>query len=133
MPFRWPVLCVAIPVGGLIPDRSSQSVINFMTQMWLPPLGAPRQIVADQGREFVSQEFADWCASRSVLLWHAAVQAPCQNGLAERSGGILKALVSAVVKGKVVIGDANMRNTVAEACDAYNQDPNAKALRREES
>ena len=93
--------------------------------------GAPRRVglLADQGREFVSQEFADWCASHSVLLWHAAVQAPYQNGLAERSGGgILKALVSAVVKDKVVIGDSDMRNTVAEACGAYSQNPNVEGV-----
>ena len=34
-------------LAAVLPDRSSQSVINFMSRMWLPPRGAPRQIIAD--------------------------------------------------------------------------------------
>ena len=38
-------------LAARIPNKSSASVIDFMTQYWWPILGAPRQIVADQGRE----------------------------------------------------------------------------------
>ncbi|CAE7399786.1 Ank3 [Symbiodinium necroappetens] len=91
--------------AALLPDKSAASVIDFLMTSWVPLLGTPRQMIADQGREFVAAEFQDWCSAHSVLLWHAAVQAPWQNGLAERSGGVLKALLAAVVTDKVVIGN----------------------------
>ena len=109
--------------AAVIKDKSSASVIDFIMSSWLPLLGAPRQIIADQGREFVSEEFQEWCSSHSVLLWHAAVQAPWQNGPAERSGGTLKALLAAIVTDKVVIGDRDMNHAVYEAVAAYNADP----------
>ena len=33
------------------------------------------------------------CAERSILLWHIAVQAPHQNGICERGGETLKAIL----------------------------------------
>ena len=63
-------------IAGVIPDRSSQAVINFVTRHWLRLLGPPARIIADQGREFTSEAFQSWCSSRSILLWITAVQAP---------------------------------------------------------
>ena len=112
--------------AALLPDKSAASVIDFLMTSWVPLLGTPRQMIADQGREFVAAE--DWCSAHSVLLWHAAVQAPWQNGLAERSGGLLKALLAAVVTDKVVIGERGMRHAIAEAVAAYNADPTAEGV-----
>ena len=96
--------------------------------MWLPILGAPRTIVADQGREFISEEMQVWCSSHSVMLWHSAVQAPWQNGVAERSGGILKSLIASCVVDQTVIGHAAMCLVVGEACSAYNSDLNSEGV-----
>ena len=115
-------------LAAVIPDRSSSSVIDFLSQMWLPLLGAPRQVIADQGREFISEEFQTWCSSHSIILWHAAVQAPWQNGICERSGGILKSIVAAIVADHAVLGERDMKNAVSEACAAYNADPNVEGM-----
>ena len=114
--------------AAILPDKSAASVVDFMATAWLPLLGAPRTIIADQGREFIATEFQDWCSSHSVLLWHAAVQAPWQNGTAERSGGTLKALLAAIVSDKAVIGDRDMRHALAEAVSAYNSDVTAEGV-----
>ena len=114
--------------AGVIADRSSKSVIEFFTRHWVPLLGAPVRLVADQGREFVSESFQEYCSSHSILLWHAAVQSPWQNSVAERSGGILKAILASVVSDQVIIGKDGMSDAVAEACAAYNQDPNAEGV-----
>ena len=113
-------------LAEVIPDKSTASVVNFLLRLWWPILGAPQMIVADQGREFISEEFADFCALRSVVLWHTAVQAPYQNGVAERSGGILKSIVASLVSDHAVSGREEMINTVAEACSAYNCDVNSE-------
>ena len=73
--------------ASILPDKSAASVVDFMATTWLPLLGAPRTIIADQGREFIAAEFQDWCSAHSVLLWHAAVQAPWQNGTTAWSRG----------------------------------------------
>ena len=115
-------------IAGVIPDRSTQAVINFVTRHWLPLLGPPARLIADQGREFISEAFQSWCSSRSILLWITAVQAPWQNSPAERSGGILKAILATMVSDQVVIGPDQMGEAVAEACAAYNGDANAEGV-----
>ncbi|CAE7901543.1 unnamed protein product, partial [Symbiodinium necroappetens] len=115
-------------LAALIPDKSSAAVIDFLLRLWWPILGAPRQVVADQGREFVSEEFQNFCSAHSTHLWHCAVQAPWQNSPAERSGGVLKTLVAALVSEHVTIGNRDMANVVAEACAAYNADINEEGV-----
>ena len=55
-------------LAARIPNKSSAAVIDFMMQYWWPILGAPRQIIADQGREFISAEFQTFCSAHSVHL-----------------------------------------------------------------
>ena len=86
--------------------------------------GPPKVLVADQGREFVSWEMEEFCASASILLWHAAVQAPWQNGIAERSGGVLKTVINAVITAHSVQGREEMQDALGEAVAAYNGDIN---------
>lgn len=46
--------------------------------------------MTDVGPEFVSAEFAEWAEQRGFQLHREPVEAPWQNGLAERAGGTLK-------------------------------------------
>ena len=64
------------------------------------------------------------CSENSILLWHCGVQAPWQNGLCERSGGILRAVMGAIVKSKSVIGPTEMEMALQESVTAYNHDVN---------
>ena len=108
--------------AAVIPSKSSADVIDFLLRSWWPLLllGAPRTIVADQGCEFISEEFQTFCSSHSVH--HGSFGMP-HLGRTERSGGTL--LVAAAVANNVVIGKRDMSNAVSEACAAYNSDPNA--------
>ena len=72
------------------PDTSLPSCCpTSLQQQWstsLPLTGfhfsvPPRS--ADQGREFISHEFEEWCSSRSILLHHIGAHCPWQNGIAE--------------------------------------------------
>ena len=111
-------------LAELLPNKASSSVVAFFKKRWFPIFGSPRVLVADQGREFISWEFEEMCAERSILLWHIAVQAPHQNGICERGGGTLKAIVGAIVASQSVIGAEEMELAVQEAVSAYNSDIN---------
>lgn len=111
-------------VAEVLPNKSSKAVINFLSSRWVAMFGAPRVLVADQGREFVSWEMEEWASSVSTMLHHIAVQAPWQNGVAERSGSALKAILTAVVKAHSVIGEEELQQALSEALAAYNQDVN---------
>jgi transposase InsO family protein len=115
-------------LAGLIPNKSTNAVISFLTLHWIPLLGVPQIIIADQGREFISQEFEEWCGSRSIFLHHIGVQCPWQNGISERSGATLKALVGALVRTHSLGGADEMKLGVAEAVAAYNSDVNEEGV-----
>ena len=111
-------------MAQVLDDKSSASVVSFLKTRWFPVFGYPRVLVADQGREFISWEFEQMCAEHSILLWHCAVQAPWQNGLCERGGGVLKVLLGALVKSHSVAGKCDMEEALQEAVTAYNHDVN---------
>lgn len=62
--------------AALLKDKSSAEVISFLTCHWCPLLGYLHTLVADQGREFVSASFCDWCDLKSIYLYHVGVGAP---------------------------------------------------------
>ena len=78
-------------------------------------------MIADQGKEFTSWTFEELCARHGILLWHCAVQAPSQNGVCERGGGV-KALAPAVIRAHSVLGSEEVDKAVQEAVMAYNSD-----------
>ena len=108
--------------ASVLEDKSTAAVIQFLVVHWMPLLGVPHTVCADQGREFVSAAFGDWCDSRSIYLYHIGVGAPWQNGIAERSGGTLKALTltGAVCQTHAMNTKAQIQMAVAEAVAAYS-------------
>ena len=111
-------------MAEVLTDKSADAVVNFMVRRWMPIFGPPRVLVADQGREFISWKFEEMAAQHSILLWHTAVQAPWQNGVCEKGGGILKAIATAVIKSQSLLGADDVDLAVQEAVMAYNSDIN---------
>ncbi|CAL1166460.1 unnamed protein product [Cladocopium goreaui] len=109
-------------MAELLPDKSADSVVAFMKKRWMPIFGPARVLVADQGKEFVAWKFEEMAAQHSTLLYHTAVQAPWQNGVCEKGGGILKAILLALVKSQSLVGKDDMELAVQEAVMAYNGD-----------
>ena len=114
--------------AALMKDKSSSSVIQFLMTLWIPLMGRPITLVADQGREFISNEFEQWCASQTIHLYHIGVQCPWQNGFAERSGGTLKAITGAIVRAQSVAGFQELSMALGEATAAYNSDINEEGF-----
>ena len=111
-------------MAELLPDKSADSVVAFMMKRWMPIFGPPRVLIADQGKEFVSWKFEEMASQHSILLWHTAIQAPWQNGICEKGGGILKAIFAAIAKSQSVIGHEEAELAIQEAVAAYNGDIN---------
>ncbi|CAE7872695.1 Mfsd6, partial [Symbiodinium necroappetens] len=93
----------------LVERKASEEVVNFIRERWAPVFGVPRTLVCDQGREFISHELEDFASGVNMHLYHIAVGAPWQNGLCERTGGILKTLVSACVAARSLMGTEEMK------------------------
>ena len=116
--------CTRFQMSELLERKTAGAVVNFLKTRWWPIFGPMRTLVADQGREFILWELQDFCSRHSVLLWHIGVGAPWQNGVAERSGGILKTILQATVMANSVIGAEEMSLALGEATMAYNHDVN---------
>lgn len=114
--------------AAVLEDKSTAAVIEFLQVHWIPLLGKPHTLIADQGREFVSAAFGNWCDSKSIYLYHVGVGAPWQNGIAERSGGTLKALVGAICVSQAVTTPSEMRMALGEAVSSHNTDPNESGV-----
>ncbi|CAK9109164.1 unnamed protein product [Durusdinium trenchii] len=112
----------------VLEDKSSSACIEFLTVHWIGLMGFPHTLVADQGREFISAEFCDWCDSKSIYLYHCGVGAPWQNGIAERSGATLRALTSAICQTHAVSTYEEMQCAVSEGVAAYNNDVNESGV-----
>ena len=111
-------------MAEVLEDKSSPSVEAFLKKRWFPIFGAPRVLIADQGKEFTSWYFADMANQYGILLWHAAIQAPWQNGVCERAGGALKAILQACITAHSVQGHEELEMSLQEAVTAYNHDVN---------
>jgi transposase InsO family protein len=98
-------------MAKLLKHKSSDEIIMFLREQWLPILGPPRVLVADQGREFISSAFESFCSEHAILVWHSAVQAPWQNGVCERGGGVLKVIMTTLVQKHSVVKFEEMEAT----------------------
>jgi len=98
-------------MAKLLKHKSSDEIIMFLREQWLPILGPPRVLVADQGREFISSAFESFCSEHAILVWHSAVQAPWQNGVCERGGGVLKVIMTTLVQKHSVVNFEEMEAT----------------------
>ena len=115
-------------MARVLQHKSSKEIIQFLREHWWPIFGPPRVLVADQGREFISHEFEAFCSEGGTLLWHTAVQAPWQNGVCERGGGVLKCLIATLVKKHSVVNFEEMQIAVQESVMAYNHDVNEQGV-----
>ena len=120
--------CTRFQMSQVLEHKSAESVLEFFKTRWLPVFGPMRVLVCDQGREFISHALQEFCTQNNVLLWHIGVGAPWQNGICERSGGTLKAILAATVMANSVIGRSEMELALGEATSAYNMDVNDSGM-----
>ena len=106
----------------LLERTSSAEVIRFLRERWAPVFGMPRTLVCDQGREYISIELEEFASQNNMQLYRVAVQAPWQNGLCEKVGGLLKAILAACTSAQSLMGFEEMNLGLGEAVQSYNMD-----------
>jgi len=74
---KWP------EIFSLQQDTTSSSIIAKLREMF-GRFGLPKQVVTDNGRQFVSKEFETFCKSNGVKHITSSVYHPRSNGEAER-------------------------------------------------
>lgn len=89
---------------------------------FISAFGAPKSLVCDCGPEFISSAMQKACEFHDVHLYHAAVEAPWVNGIAERGGQTLKTICKAVSARSCPIGSDDMTQVLASAISAVNDD-----------
>ena len=109
-------------VAEVLEEKSGLEVIKFFQECWFNTLSVPSQITTDRGREFTAAVVQHTMDMRDVVLHHAPVGAPWQNGIAERAGGSLKAVLRATIHEAVAAGMDDMRTALASALEAVNND-----------
>ena len=81
-------------------------------------------MVCDAGPEFTSTEFSEWCEAHDSRLHTIPVEAPWQNGIAERGGGTFKMRLKAVCVDHAVADHSSLKGAISAATQAHNMDIN---------
>jgi putative transposase len=71
---------IAIEIAHSMPAITVTRLLERIIQ----EQGKPKRIRTDNGPEFVSKEFRDWCAARDISLQYIQPGRPMQNGYIER-------------------------------------------------
>ena len=70
----------------IIPNKKAESIIEPLLNSWiLSQFGAPRNIIVDNGLEFVNSKMKDLCRNFNIRLFTTAAYSPYKNGLCEKN------------------------------------------------
>lgn len=85
------------PEFALLANTSSKSVINYMKSIFARH-GIPEHVVADNGPQYISQEFQDFATSYGFKLHLRSPYYPQTNGQAEKGVQIVKRLLKKAIE-----------------------------------
>ena len=77
---------IAVP----LPDQSAEVVIAAIIAHYITIYGTPRRILSDQGRNFESEEFLNFCNLFRIHKIRTSAYHPQSNGMCERFNQTLK-------------------------------------------
>jgi len=72
-----------------VTNMSSFIMKTFLWQNIICRFGVPRHITVDNGTQFDSQDFRNYCQNMGIQLCFALVRHPQSNGAVERANGII--------------------------------------------
>ena len=75
-------------------SETTTSALDDLFAIW----GRPETIVSDNGPQFASKKFADWCNAHSIAHLTSAPFHPASNGEAERLVGVFKQAMKRAVR-----------------------------------
>lgn len=62
----------------------SSDIINSFQNKWISKNGKPRHFHTDQGRQYISQTFGNFCLAENILHTKSSTYNPTSNSYAER-------------------------------------------------
>jgi transposase InsO family protein len=71
-----------------VTTQDSKAVINFIKSIVFR-FGVPHSIITDNGTNFTSKEFKDYCEGLRIKLKFASVAHPKRNGQVEKANGLI--------------------------------------------
>jgi hypothetical protein len=71
-----------------VTTQDSTTVINFIVLIVFR-FGVPHSIITDNGTNFMSKEFKNYCESMGIKLKFASVACPKANGQVEKTNGLI--------------------------------------------
>ena len=77
----------------IIRSKNPSVIIDNFIQNWISLFGSPTKIFSDNGGEFVSKEFTDFCENFNIEISTTPGESPWSNGICERHNAILTELL----------------------------------------
>ncbi len=105
---------------GLIHDHSPKSLLEGFRNNWMNAFGPPEELSIDQERGFIGPQFSETLQEMCVKVTSIAGQAHWQHGKVERHIGILKDMMSRVVKHTQASGPEQLELVCKECTRAKN-------------
>lgn len=108
---RWPVV-------SFVPQVSSGTVIKFLKKSFMEE-GLPKELVSDNGPQFVSREFTRFLTERGVKHRRTAVYNPQCNGLVERFNRVL----GGFIRTALLSGSQDKKESIEQQLFTYRNTP----------
>ena len=70
--------------GVVIKSKQSNVIIQNFLKHWISIFGTPISVFSDNGGEFVSKDFIDFCENFNIKIKTTAAESPWSNGICER-------------------------------------------------
>jgi len=104
-------------------EKTPESILRRFSDMWSQWAGWPRWVVCDQGGEFFGR-FSEEAESQGCELFRIASNAPTQNGLVERRGGVWKHAAYRLIADQGLTGIDELRAMAVQLNHPRNVLPN---------
>jgi hypothetical protein len=102
-----------------IPDKSAESVIEAFLTI-ITEQQCPKEVLTDNGTEFVNEKFTQLCKERSITHIRTASYSPRTNSILERWHGYLNAVFRIT---RLVHDEASWEKCARSAVEAYRKMP----------
>ena len=103
-----------------VEDKRAQTVCTAFMAQWVAHYGPPSLVIADQGKEFVSEEFGGRLGEHGISVHYTDVRSPWQNARTERAGGSFKTRLETIIH-ETTATEEEFPLVLAETCAAHNR------------
>ena len=103
-----------------VEDKRAQTVCTAFMVQWVAHYGPPSLVIADQGKEFVSEEFGGRLGEHGISVHYTDVRSPWQNARTERAGGSFKTRLETIIH-ETTATEEEFLLVLAETCAAHNR------------